>query len=186
MVKKNTRLITLFFTMLKVGAFTFGGGYAMVPLLHDEFVNRKNWVDDGEITDVLALSQTIPGAIAINSAIMIGYRLRKIAGALTAVLGIALPSVVSLTVVTYLYEAFRENIYVAGALRGIRACVVALLIAAFVRLSGPFRKDWAGILLFTAAFVVSIVFEVNSIFIILGGVMAGFILLLIERKRRKC
>ena len=117
----------------------------------------------------------MPGAIAINCGILIGYRLRKLRGALVAVAGIILPSIIVLTAVTFLYEAVRDNVYVAGALRGIRAAVVALLVSAFVRFSKPFRKDWVAVAVFVAAFCLSILLSVNSIYIILGAIVFGII-----------
>lgn len=172
MIREKSTWI-LFITMLKIGALTFGGGYAMVPLFEDEFVQKRQWVTDEDMVNILALSQSVPGAIAINCGILIGYRLHRLKGALIAVAGIILPSVIVLTAVTYLYEAVRDNQYVAGALRGIRAAVVALLISAFIRFSKPFRKDIVAIIVFIFAFILSLIIEVNSIYIILSAILFG-------------
>lgn len=172
MIREKSTWI-LFITMLKIGALTFGGGYAMVPLFEDEFVQKRQWVTDEDMVNILALSQSVPGAIAINCGILIGYRLHRLKGALIAVAGIILPSVIVLTAVTYLYEAVRDNPYVAGALRGIRAAVVALLVSAFIRFSKPFRKDIVAIIVFIVAFILSLIVEVNSIYIILSAILFG-------------
>lgn len=169
----DNSLWAIFCTMLKLGALTFGGGYAMVPLFEDEFVQKRKWITADDMVNMVALSQSVPGAIAINCGILIGYRLKKFKGALIAVLGIVLPSVIVLTAVTYLYEAVKDNAYVAGALRGIRAAVVALLVSAFWHFTKPFRKDIVSIIVFVIAFTISLTLNINSIYIILGAVVFG-------------
>ncbi len=169
--------------MLKIGAFTFGGGYAMVPLIENEFCNKNRFLNKEEMADVLALSQSLPGAIAINASVISGYKVAGCWGAALAAFGMALPSLISLTVVTFLYEWFKENIYIAGALKGIRASVVALLISAFLSLSKPFMKSAFSIIIFLLAFGISFFFDINSIFIILGAIAVGIITGIIRRKR---
>ena len=167
------KLGILFLIMLKLGALTFGGGYAMIPLFEDEFVRKREWIACEDMVNMIALSQSVPGAIAVNCGILIGYRLGKLKGALIAVLGTILPSLIVLTALTYVYEAVRDNPYVAGALRGIRAAVIALLVSAFWRFSKPFRKDIVAIAAFVAAFLISLLLDVNSIYIILGAIVFG-------------
>lgn len=170
---KDVSLLRIFLTTLKLGAFTFGGGYAMVPLFENAFVHKYGWITRDDMLNMIALSQSVPGAIAINCSILIGYRLKKLRGVLAAVAGIILPSLVFLTIVTFAYEAVRDNIYVAGALRGIRATVVALLVFAFLSFLKPFYKDWLAMTAFFAAFVLSLVLGINSIIIILGAIVFG-------------
>ena len=170
---EDIKLHKIFVIMLKIGALTFGGGYAMVPLFEDEFVGRRCWITSQDMVNMIALSQSVPGVIAINCGILIGYRLKKLPGALIAIAGIVLPSLVVLTAVTYLYDALRDNVYVAGALRGIRAAVVALLVSAFWRFTKPFRNDIVSIVVFAAAFLLSLALSINSIYIILGGIVFG-------------
>ncbi len=170
---KNTSLLRIFLTMLKIGAITFGGGYAMVPLFREEFVNKNGWISDEDMLNMIALGQSVPGAIAVNCSILIGYRLKKFRGALVAITGIVIPSLIVLTAVTYVYAAVRDNVYVAGALRGIRAAVVALLVSAFLTFMKPFYKDAVSMTAFFAAFILSIVFDINSIYIILGAIVFG-------------
>lgn len=173
----------LFLSMFKIGAFTFGGGYAMVPLIQDEFVKKRKYLGQQEMADILALSQSLPGAIAINVSVICGYKVSGIPGALLAVLGMALPSIISLTIVTFLYEWFKTNPYVAGALKGIRASVIALLVSAFLTLAQPFKKDALGIAIFSLVFLVSFIFDINSIYIILAAIVFG-VLLSVWRKKR--
>lgn len=157
----------------------------MVPLIENEFVHKKKYLKAEEMTDILALSQSLPGAIAINASVICGYKVSGIGGAVLAVLGMALPSIISLTVVTFLYEWFKENRFVAGALKGIRASVLALLISAFLSLSRPFRKDILCIFIFIAVFLISFILDINSIFIILAGIVAGILLGILRRKKHE-
>ncbi len=170
---KDSSLLRIFLTMLKIGALTFGGGYAMVPLFRDEFVGKNGWISDDDMLNMIALGQSVPGAIAVNCSILIGYRLKKLRGALVALAGVVLPSLIVLTAVTYVYTAVRDNVYVAGALRGIRAAVVALLVSAFLTFMKPFYKDAVSMTAFFVAFLLSIVFDINSIYIILGAMVFG-------------
>ncbi len=170
---KNSSLLRIFLTMMKIGALTFGGGYAMVPLFRDEFVNKNGWISDDDMLNMIALGQSVPGAIAVNCSILIGYRLHKFRGALVALAGVVLPSLIVLTAVTYLYAAVRDNVYVAGALRGIRAAVVALLVSAFLTFMKPFYKDAVSMTAFFIAFLLSVAFDISSIYIILGAIVFG-------------
>ena len=184
-MKKDHTLLTLFLTMLKIGAFTFGGGYAMIPLIEDEFSTRKKYVSGEEMADILALSQSIPGAIAVNASIIIGYRKKGLAGALAAIFGLALPSFVVLTLITYLYESYNENPYVAAALKGVRACVVALIFSAFIRLFSRIKKSAYSMLLLLTSFFVSVLFNFNSIYIILAGILVGLVSNLIIKEEKQ-
>lgn len=174
-MKKDHTLLTLFFTMLKIGAFTFGGGYAMIPLIEDEFSTKKKYVSGEEIADILALSQSIPGAIAVNASIIIGYRKKGLPGALAAIFGLALPSLITLTLITYLYQSFNENPYVAAALNGIRACVVALIFSAFIRLFSRIKKNAYTITLLLVSFCIAVFFDINTVYIILAGIVIGLL-----------
>lgn len=174
-MKKERPLFSLFATMLKIGAFTFGGGYAMIPLIEDEFSTKKKYVSAEEMADILALSQSIPGPIAVNASVIIGYRKQGVLGALAALLGLALPSFVVLTLITYLYQSFNENPYIAAALKGIRACVVALIFSAFIRLFSRIKKTAYTSILLIVSFAVSVLFPFNSIYIILAGIIIGLL-----------
>jgi len=169
------KLWSIFWITFKLGAITFGGGYVMVPLFQNEFVCKRPWIKQEDMCNMVALSQSVPGAIAINCSVLVGYRLRKIKGALAAVLGSMLPSLITLTIVTYIYQEFRDNLYVAAALRGVRAAVVALLISAFWSFTKPFRKDVVAIAAFAIALLLSIIANINSIYIILGAIIYGIV-----------
>jgi chromate transporter len=166
---------SIFLITFKLGAITFGGGYVMVPLFENEFVTKRGWVGQEDMINMVALSQSVPGAIAINCSVLVGYRLRKFKGALAAVLGSMLPSLIVLTLLAFVYQEFRDNFYVASALRGVRAAVVALLVSAFWKFTKPFRRDVVAIIAFTAALLLSLLVDMNSIYIILGAVVYGIV-----------
>jgi chromate transporter len=174
-MKKQHKLSILFFTMLKIGAFTVGGGYAMIPLIEHEFVSKRGWVETDEMSNILALAQSIPGAISVNTSIIIGYRQKGLAGALCAIFGLALPSIITLSLITFLYQAFRYNIYIFAALRGIRACVVSLIFSAFVRLSKPVPKTIYTVSLFALSFLITLLTQINTVYIIVAGILIGLL-----------
>jgi chromate transporter len=172
---EKRKLSSIFWITFKLGALTFGGGYAIVPLFECEFVQKRKWIECEDMLNMIALSQSVPGAIAINCSVLLGYRLRKIKGAIVSVLGSVLPSLIVLTVVTYIYQEFRDNLYVSSALRGVRAAVVALIFSAFWRFTKPFRKDVPAVIAFAAAFILSLLWGASSIYIILGAIVYGMI-----------
>ena len=131
------KMLELFTIVLKLGAFTFGGGYAMFPLMEREYVEKRQWFETQEMLDMLAVAQSLPGMISINASILVGYRLFGIVGSLVAVIGLALPSLIVLSIISFFYVKFRENIYVNTALKGIRVAVVALLVQAVIKLGKP-------------------------------------------------
>ena len=116
-----------FKTFFKIGIFTLGGGYAMIPLIEEEVVNRKQWVRKEEMLDLIAIAQSCPGVFAINIAIFIGYKLNKVRGALATTLGTALPSFLIILLIAMFFKQFEDNAVVAAMFRGIRPAVVALI-----------------------------------------------------------
>lgn len=171
-------LWTIFWVMLRIGAITFGGGYAMIPQMSRDFVERHGWIDKSEIVDLFAVAQSAPGVIAVNASILVGYRIAGVPGALVAALGAILPSMIVLTLVTVVYHAFITNPYVLGAIRGIRAAVTGLLLATVFKLRPASVSGAAGWLLFVAALAVALFLPmVNAVWIILGGGVVGVLFL---------
>lgn len=142
----------------------------MLPMMQHEFVDKQKWVDKSYMTDVFAVAQTLPGAVAVNSSLLLGYRLAGPAGGLVAAFGSVLPSFLVLWAVSLFYNAFISNPYMAGALRGVRGTVVALLLSAFFSLRKASLQDRFGWALFLAALAVTLFLPwVNVIFILLAG-----------------
>ncbi len=125
----------LFLTFLKIGAFTFGGGYAMISIIEHEVINRRGWIARHDFLDLLTLAQSAPGPISLNTAVFIGYRLRGLRGALSAILGAVIPSFVIILCIAILFTDVRHNPWVDAAFRGMRPAVVALIVAPILSLS---------------------------------------------------
>ena len=177
------KLFELFTIVLKLGAFTFGGGYAMFPLMEREYVENRGWFETQEMLDMLAVAQSLPGMISINASILVGYRLFGVVGSLIAVLGLALPSLIALSILSFFYVKFRENVYVNAALKGIRVAVVALLVQAVIKLGKPGVKGVFGWIMACAAFAVALIFSIHPILIILSGLLIGIVYTKINIKK---
>ena len=178
-------ILGLFFCTLKIGAFTFGGGYAMIPIMQREFVTKRGWVSETDILDIFAIAQSVPGVIALNTSVFIGYRVAKTRGAIAAALGVSLPSLLVLSVVSLFYEQFKENSMVIAALRGIRPCVVALILQAVLKLGKPALRDLFCWLIAAAAFGLVAFGGVNPIFVILGAGLTGFLIMTVRDARAR-
>lgn len=169
------RLRALFFSTLYISAFTFGGGYVIVTFMKRKFVDELHWVDEQEMLDMTALAQSSPGAIAVNAAILVGWRVEGLPGMAVAVLGSILPPMVILTVISFIYQAFATNPYVALVLKGMQAGVVAVILDVVCDLGGDVLKTRSVLFigLMVAAFVASSLLQINVILIILAATAFG-------------
>jgi len=186
---KSKTIPTLFFTMLKIGLFTFGGGYAMIALLENEFVTKRGWLEQEEFLDVAAIAESTPGPIAINSATYIGYKQAGILGSLVATLGMTLPSFCIIYAISLFFDAFLSLTVVACAFRGIQIAVLYLILSAGLRMLKKMKKtpfSWAVLLLTLIGMVTLTLFSVklSTIVYILTSGVAGVTLWLIQRLRR--
>ena len=174
-LSKTAILRKLFFSTLYLSTFTFGGGYVIVTLLKQKFVDELHWIDDEEMLDLVAIAQSSPGAIAVNGAIVVGYKLAGIPGILCSVLGAVLPPFVILTVISFFYNAFKTNFVVQSMLRGMKAGVSAVIMSVVYDMgSGIVRsKDILRILVMILAFAANYFFHVNVILIILCSALIG-------------
>lgn len=169
----------LFSVFFKIGLFTFGGGFAMIPLIHREMVEKRRWIGDGEIVDMLALAQTVPGAVAINAATLMGRHLRGVRGGLVATAGVILPSFVIITIIAAFFGQFQNEPIVKAAFLGLRPAVAALLVLAVWKVGKSSVRDALGwLLVFLTVFLV-IVLEVHALFAILGSALLGGLLYLL-------
>ena len=187
---KSKTLPTLFFTMLKIGLFTFGGGYAMIALLENEFVTKRGWLEQEEFLDVAAIAESTPGPIAINSATYIGYKQAGILGSVVATLGMTLPSFCIIYAISLFFDAFLSLTAVACAFRGIQIAVLYLILSAGLRMLKKMKKtpfSWAVLLLTLIGMVTLTLFsmKLSTIVYILAGGTAGVALWLIRRLRRR-
>lgn len=176
-------LLTLFFNMLYISTFTFGGGFVIVTLMKQKFVDKLHWMDESEMLDMTAIAQSSPGAIAVNAAILVGWRIAGFAGMLTAVVATILPPMVILSAISYCYQAFESNRYVALALRGMQAGVAAVILSVVFDLGGKVVQERSAlsILLMILAFLATFVFNVNVVLIILAAAAVGVVSVLAAR-----
>ena len=177
-MKASNKLLALFLTFLKIGAFTFGGGYAMLALLENEFVGKKKWLTQAEFLDMTAIAESTPGPIATNSATSIGYRIAGIAGAAVSTLAVCIPSFVVIYIISIFFDRFLEFRYVAYAFRGIQVCVVYLISSVGIGMLKTLKKDVFTSVILILVIILNIVFTVfsvnfSSIFFILISGIAG-------------
>lgn len=162
-----------FASFFKIGAFTIGGGYAMLPLIEHEFVERKKWVSRDEIVDIFAIAQSLPGVIAINTSIFIGYRIGGVPGALIASAGMILPSFLVILVIAAAIVGFQDNPYVQRAFAGVRAGVTALILLAAVKLGRGVIKSKFTAVIALVSFTAIVFFDIHAAWIILASAAAG-------------
>ncbi len=179
------KCLSLFWTFFKIGAFTFGGGYAMIPLIQREVVENHKWLDDEDIMSVIAISESTPGPIAINMATFVGYRTAGVLGSTMATLGVVLPSFVIILLVSGILREFYDLPVVRYAFYGIRAGVLALIFKALWTLYKKCPHDILSYILMAAAFVAVAFFKVSALVVIIGCAACGLISSLLLARRDK-
>ena len=173
MLKKFWEIYWKFF---KMGAVTFGGGYAMLPILRREIVEKSGWMAEEDILDYYALSQGLPGIIAINAGTFIGYHHQKKLGAVAAALGVVSPSIIIITAIALFLSGFKDNVYVQHALSAISVCVCALILDAVIGMWKKGVKDIWGYIIFGIALAVSLFTGVSPVLLVIGAAVAGLII----------
>ena len=164
-----------FSTFFRIGLFTLGGGYAMIPLIEEEVVNRKQWVSKDEMLDLIAIAQSCPGVFAINIATFIGYKLRKTRGAIATTIGTALPSFLIILAIAMFFSQFKDNRYVAAMFRGIRPAVVALIAVPTFRLGQRAKLNWFTIWIPVVSALLIWALGVSPIYIIIAAGIGGYV-----------
>ena len=184
-MKDWNKLWKLFATFFKIGAFTFGGGYAMIPLIQKEAVEKNGWVSDDDILEIIAIAESTPGPIAINSATFVGYRTCGVLGAMCATLGVVLPSFVIILVISYVLREFQQIKAVQYAFNGIRAGVLALLFKALWGMYKKSPKGWVSYVVMAGAFIATAFAGINVLYVIIGCALFGLITSLLAQRREK-
>lgn len=179
---------TLFFTFFIIGLFTFGGGYAMIALLEEEFIQRRKWLDKDEFLDMTAIAESTPGPVAINSATYLGYKLAKVPGAATATVAVCLPSFLIIYAISLFFEQFTQLTIIANAFKGIQVCVIYLIFSAGVRMLKALDKSPFATGVLAAVMLVMVGLSlagvsVSSILLILLSGAAGVAAWLIGRRK---
>ena len=191
-MNKFKTILKLFITMFKVGLFTFGGGYAMIAVLEHEFVEKNGWIDKDEFYNMLAVAESTPGPIAINSATFIGYRLAGVVGSIFATIAMCLPSLIIIYTISLFFDAFLSITVVAYAFKGIQACVCYLILSAGIKMFKKLKKTALSLTLTTLTFVAYIALTLfavkfSSIFYILIGAgvsLTVYVITLISKKQK--
>ncbi len=175
--KSSHVLLTLFLSMLKISACTFGGGFVIVTFMRRKFVEELHWIDETEMLDMIALAQSSPGAIAVNASILVGWKTGGLAGMVAAVLGTIIPPMVILGVISVFYQAFATNRYVALVLQGMQCAVAAVILDVAISLGQKTVKEGSAVhvAVMLAAFLATFFFHVNVVLIILLAIVVGIV-----------
>lgn len=178
------KIFELFATMFKIGLFTFGGGYAMIALLENEFVSKKKWIEKNEFIDMVAIAESTPGPIAINAATYIGYQFAGFWGSLSATVAVCIPSFAIIYLISLFFDAFLSLTLVAYAFKGIQVCVVYLILSAGLKMLGNMEKSVFNIVLLVAVIVCMVAFSLLAVsfstvfYILICGALGLFAYLL--------
>lgn len=176
-MKKLKQLFFLFLTFFKIGLFTFGGGYAMIPIIEREAVDRKNWISKDEFLDILAIAESTPGPLAINSATYVGYKVCGVLGSVFATLGVVLPSFIIIFAISFFFDLFLSLRWVQYAFRGIQVCVAFLIFNAGLKMLKHLKIGWFNTTLFCVSAIALLVLDLLAIkfstmfYILIGGVI---------------
>ena len=172
---KSPSLFSLFWVFLKIGLFTIGGGLVMIPLISRKVVEEKKWITDEEMLDCIALGQSLPGVIAINSAAFVGYKKRGIKGGIAATVGVSMPSLVIIIALANILDIVNNSSFVQGAMVGIKACVTGLVICVAYDLGKKTLKNVFQWIIAAAAFIAVVIFNVSAIIVVVFAGLIGVI-----------
>ena len=186
MQSKKEVLIKIFISTLYLSAFTFGGGFVIVTFMKRKFVDQYHWIDEDEMLDITALPQSSPGAIAVNAAILVGWKVAGFFGMVVSVLGTVLPPMVILSVISLIYQKFAQNTYVKFVLAGMQAGVAAVILDVVCSLGGKVlsEKQWVYYAVMILAFIAMFFLDVNVVYIILAAAAVGIVQALVGKRRR--
>lgn len=174
-------IFDLFFTFARIGGLTFGGGYAMLPMIQKEVVEKRNWATEEEITDYYAIGQCTPGVIAINTATFIGYKTKGVLGGIAATAGVVFPSLVIIIVIAAFLKNFAEIEAVKSAFAGVRVCVCVLVFEAVLKLWKNSIKDLKSLCIFAAVFILSVFTSISAPLIVVAAGITGIAFKLVSK-----
>ncbi len=171
------KVLGLFLSIFKIGTFTFGGGYAMIPLIEKEVVGNKGWITKEEFVDILVVSQSLPGALAINTSIFLGYKIAGVLGAIVALLAVILPSFFIILIIAVFFMQFRDNYYVNAAFKGITAAVPMLVLVGAISLSKGLEKNIRTGITIIIGLIALAFFNIHPVLVIILSGLYGIIFL---------
>lgn len=182
-MSKFKTLLSVFWVFFKIGLFTFGGGYAMIPIIQKETVENKGWITDDDILEIIAIAESTPGPIAINSSTFVGYRVAGFWGAFFGTLGMVLPSFLIILTISFILREFQSIKAVQYAFNGIRAGVLALLFKALWTMYKKVKKGLIAYIVMAGSFVFAAFFDINIIFVLIGCAIIGLVSSIIAQRR---
>ncbi len=183
MKNKRPLLLDIYITFFKLGAFSFGGGYAMIPLIEREVVVNKKWIDKEKIVDIFSVVESLPGAVALNSSAFVGYTVAGIPGAIAAMLGNLTPSVIIVLILSVLISSVGSNTSVSAVFHGIRPAIVGLIAYAAYRIGRTAIKDYITVIIMIIAFSGALIFKIAPIPLIIFGAISGIVVKKIKSKK---
>lgn len=186
--KKDFRFyLKLFWATFSISALTIGGGYVIVPLIRKRFVEEFHWIDDEEMLSFVAIGQSSPGPIAVNTSVLVGYHLAGLTGAIVTVLGTVIPPLAIMSVISFVYKWFIGNESVRALLRGMQAGIAAIILSAVIDMALPIvkKKKWGSIVIMTGAFVLSAFLNVNVIYILLVCLIMGIAVTIVGKAKNR-
>lgn len=169
--------LELFLSIFKIGTFTFGGGYAMIPLIEEEVVVNKGWISKEEFWDILVVSQSLPGALAVNTSVFLGYKIGGFIGAMVALLAVILPSFLIILIIAVFFMKFRDNYYVNAAFKGITAAVPMLVLIGAISLSKGLEKNIRTLITIIVGIIALAFFNIHPVLVIIISGLYGVIFL---------
>ena len=183
-MEKKNKLWQIFKSTLYLSAFTFGGGYVILTLMKDTFVDKLKWIDKDQMLDMTAIAQSAPGAVAINASIVVGYEIAGLPGMVVAILGTAIPPLIIISIISMFYEAFIANKYIAGFLKGMQAAIAALIFKVSFDMGKDLLKDKSEFVpvIMVVAFILGYFLKVNIVYIIGGLILLGLINSFVKRR----
>ena len=184
-VSLKKRLVTLFFSMLSISTFTFGGGFVIVTFMKKKFVDELHWIDEEEMLDLVAIAQSSPGPIAVNGAIVVGYKLAGMIGVLVSIIGTIIPPFLIISVISVCYQAFRDNFFVSQMLEGMQAGVGAVIASVTYEMGAGVvkEKDPLSLVILVCAFAAACFFGINVIYIVLVCGAIGALRTVLAKRR---
>ena len=180
-MEKLKRCFSLLLFFMKIGCFTFGGGWSLLAQMEKEFVDRRKWITKEELLDIVSVGKSIPGIMITNISMIFGYRMEGYIGGFICVIGITIPAIVILSIVTYFYDYLKNNYWVSAALTGIRAAVPAIVFSSVWSMGKTIIKDKKAYVIFPAAFIICYFTDWNRALIILGGVILALVMMGVKK-----
>lgn len=177
------KYLQLFWTFFKIGLFTFGGGYAMISIIHKESFEKHKWISKDDMNNIIVVAESTPGPIAINSSTFIGYKVGKIFGSILSTIGVILPSLTIITLISIFLNEFKSLTFIEYAFEGIRAAIIILMVEAIFKLSKPLSKNALFYSLLIMSFILNFFFKTSALLIIITGIIIGIFRELFNSKK---